>query len=151
MSKAQTLKITGRMTLANALRLLIEDGVLDQVLAEKLYKDRKLDSSNLHPLVVIGEQKWKNLKSPNNILTVEWLSQWLAVQSGLDYYTIDPLKLDVGDAAQIISKSFAERLKIMPISIKNGEAVIATSEPFNTDWMPDLERVLKMKIRLVMA
>jgi len=151
MSKAQTLKITGRMTLANALRLLIEDGVLDQVLAEKLYKDRKLDSSNLHPLVVIGEQKWKNLKSPNNILTVEWLSQWLAVQSGLDYYTIDPLKLDVGDAAQIISKSFAERLKIMPISVKNGEAVIATSEPFNTDWMPDLERVLKMKIRLVMA
>ncbi len=151
MSKAQTLKITGRMTLANALRLLIEDGVLDQMLAEKLYKDRKLDSSNLHPLVVIGEQKWKNLKSPNNVLTVEWLSQWLAVQSGLDYYTIDPLKLDVGDAAQIISKSFAERLKIMPISVKNGEAVIATSEPLNTDWMPDLERVLKMKIRLVMA
>lgn len=151
MTKSQISKFTGRITLAQVLRMLIEDGVLDKIQAEKLYKDRKLDSSNLHPLVVIGEQKWKSLKSPHNILTIEWLSQWLATQSGLDYYTIDPLKLDFGDAAQIISKSYAERLKIMPISVKNGEAVIATSEPFNTDWVIDLERVLKMKIKLVMA
>jgi general secretion pathway protein E len=39
----------------------------------------------------------------------------------------------------------------MPISVKNGEAIIATSEPFNTDWIADLERMLKMKIKLVMA
>jgi general secretion pathway protein E len=39
----------------------------------------------------------------------------------------------------------------MPISIKNGEALIATSEPFNIDWVADLERVLKMKIKLVAA
>lgn len=151
MTKSQTAKFNGRITLAHALRMLVEDGVLDKIQAEKLYKDRKLDSSNLHPLVVIGEQKWKNLKAPHNTLTIEWLSQWLATQSDLDYYTIDPLKLDFGDAAQIISKSYAERLKIMPISVKNGEALIATSEPFNTDWVLDLERVLKMKIRLVMA
>jgi general secretion pathway protein E len=151
MSKAQTLKPVGRITLANALRMLINDGVLDNVQAEKLYKDRKLDSSNLHPLVVIGEQKWKNLKAPHNSISIEWLSSWLAAQSGLDYYHIDPVNLDFGDAAQIISKSYAERLKIMPISVKNGEAIIATSEPFNTDWVVDLERVLKMKIKLVMA
>lgn len=151
MSKASAPKINGRFTLAHALRMLIEDGVLDQTQAKKLYEDRKLDSSNLHPLVVIAEQKWKNLKAPNNLLTVEWLSQWVAIQSDLDYYNIDPLKLDFGDAAQIISKSYAERLKIMPISVKNGEALIATSEPFNIDWIADLERVLKMKIKLVMA
>ncbi|HSG92506.1 MAG TPA: GspE/PulE family protein, partial [Methylotenera sp.] len=43
------------------------------------------------------------------------------------------------------------RLKIMPISIKNGEVIIATSEPFNTDWVSDLERMLKMKIKLVVS
>ena len=151
MSKAPSSKPVGRITLADALRMLINDGVLDNIQAEKLYKDRKLDTSNLHPIVVIGEQKWKSLITPHNIMTVEWLSAWLAVQAGLDYYPIDPLKLDFGDAAQIISKSFAERLKIMPISVKNGEVVIATTEPFNTDWVADLERVLKMKIKLVMA
>lgn len=151
MSKAPSPKPVGRINLADALRMLINDEVLDKTQAEKLYKDRKLDSSNLHPLVVIGEQKWKHLKPPHNSLTVAWLSSWLAGQAGLDYHHIDPLKLDFGDAAQIISQSYAERLKIMPISVKNGQAVIATTEPFNTDWVTDLERVLKMKIKLVMA
>lgn len=152
MSKATTLiKPIGRIKLGDVLRMLINDGVLEKAQAEKLYKDRRLDSSNLHPLVVIGEQKWKSFKPPHNAITLEWLSSWLAAQAGLDYYHIDPLKLDFGDAAQIVSKAYAERLKIMPISVKNGEAVIATSEPFNTDWIADLERVLKMKIKLVMA
>lgn len=152
MSKATTLtKPTGRMTLGDVLRMLVNDGILEKTQAEKLYKDRKLDSSNLHPLIVIGEQKWKNLKTPHNAITVEWLSSWLANRAGLDYYHIDPLKLDFGVAAQLVSQGYAERLKIMPISVKNGEAVIATTEPFSTDWITDLERVLEMKIKLVVA
>ncbi|MDP3088222.1 MAG: GspE/PulE family protein [Methylotenera sp.] len=152
MSKPATLSNpTGRLTLGDVLRMLVNDGMLDKFQAEKLYKDRKLDSSNLHPLVVVGEQKWKSLKPPYKAITVEGLSAWLAEHAGLDYYHIDPLKLDFGSAAKIISQGYAERLKIMPISVKNGEAIIATTEPFSTDWIADLERVLKMKIKLVMA
>lgn len=152
MNKATSLvRPAGRITLGDILRMLINDGIIDKIQAEKLYKDRRMDSSNLHPLVVIAEQKWKNLNAPNNVMTVEWLSKWLAAHAGLDYYHIDPLKLDFGDVSQIVSKGYAERLKIMPVSVKNGEALIATSEPFNTDWIADLERVLKMKIRLVVA
>ncbi|PKO47342.1 MAG: type II secretion system protein E [Betaproteobacteria bacterium HGW-Betaproteobacteria-22] len=152
MNKPTTLsKPTGRLTLGDTLRMLVSDGIADKLQAEKLYKDRKLDSSKLHPLVVIAEQKWKNLKTPHNVMTVEWLSSWLANRAGIDYYHIDPLKLDFSAAAQIVSKGYAERLKIMPIALKNGEAVIATTEPFNTDWIEDLERVLQMKIKLVFA
>ncbi|PKO50567.1 MAG: type II secretion system protein E, partial [Betaproteobacteria bacterium HGW-Betaproteobacteria-20] len=142
---------TGRLTLGNVLRMLVNDGMLDKIQAEKLYKDRKLDSSNLHPLVVVGEQKWKNLRPPHKAINVETLSTWLAERADLDYYHIDPLKLDFGSAAKIVSQAYAERLRIMPISVKNGEAVIATTEPFSTDWIADLERVLKMKIKLVVA
>ncbi|MEQ1487864.1 MAG: GspE/PulE family protein [Methylotenera sp.] len=142
---------SGRLTLGDVLRMLVNDGMLDKVEAEKLYKDRKLDSSNLHPLVVVGEQKWKNLKPPHKAFSVEALSTWLAERAGLEFYHIDPLKLDFGSAAKIVAQAYAERLKIMPISVKNGEAVIATTEPFSTDWIADLERVLKMKIKLVMA
>ena len=142
---------SGRLSLGDTLRMLVSDGMVDKAHAEKLYKDRKLDSSNLHPLVVIGEQKWKSLKAPQKSITVEMLSTWLAERSGLEYYHIDPLKLDFGSAAKIVSQGYAERLKIMPISVKNGEAVIATTEPFSIDWIADLERVLKMKIKLVMA
>ncbi|MEQ1768166.1 MAG: type II/IV secretion system protein, partial [Methylotenera sp.] len=86
----------GRLTLGDTLRMLVSDGIVDKAHAEKLYKDRKLDSSNLHPLVVVGEQKWKSLKAPQKPITVEMLSNWLAERSGLDFYHIDPLKLDFG-------------------------------------------------------
>lgn len=152
MGKATILKKpAGHLTLGDVLRMLVNDGMLDKAHAEKLYKDRKFDSSNLHPLVVIGEQKWKNLSPPHNAITVEWLSSWLAKHAGLDYYHIDPLKLDFGAAAQVMSKGYAERLKIMPVAVKNGEATIATTEPFHTDWVEDLERVLQMKVKLVVG
>jgi general secretion pathway protein E len=152
MSKAASLtNPTGRLTLGGVLHMLVQDGILHKLQAENLYKDRKLDSSNLHPLVVIGSQQWKSLKSPHQAISVDELSAWLALHAGLDYYHIDPLKLDFGAAAQIVSKGYAERLKIMPISAINGEAIIATTEPFSTDWIADLERVLKMQVKLVVA
>ncbi len=140
-----------KLHLGDVLRMLVNDGKLDKAVAEKLYKDRKMDSSSLHPLVVVGEQKWKDLLPPHKTLSVEHLTEWLAKHAGMEYYQIDPLKLDFTSAAQIVSKAYAQRLKIMPIAIKSGEATVATAEPFQTDWIPDLERVLGMKIRLVMV
>jgi general secretion pathway protein E len=152
MSKVATLSNhTGRLSLGDALRMLVNDGIVDKIQAEKLYKDRKLDSSNLHPLVVIGEQKWKTLKAPHKNITVEMLTSWLASRAGVEYYHIDPLKMDFGGAAKLVSQGYAERLKILPISAKNGEATFATTEPYSKEWIPDLERVLNMKIKLVVA
>jgi general secretion pathway protein E len=141
----------GKLTLGDVLRLLVNDGLVEKDQAEKLYKDRKLDSSNLHPLIVIAEQKWEDLRTPGKKLTTEGLTIWLAARAGIEYYHIDPLKLDVGSVAQVVSKAYAERLKIMPIKSVNGEVTIATAEPFVREWIPDLERVLRMKIKLVMA
>ncbi len=146
-----TAQLTGKLSLGDILRLLVNDGMVDKQHAEKLYKDRKLDSSNVHPLVVIGEQKWKDLKTPHKQLSLELLTTWLAKHAGIDYYHIDPLKLDFSSAAQIISKAYAERLKIMPVSVTNNVATVATAEPFQRDWIPDLERILRMKIELVMV
>jgi general secretion pathway protein E len=140
-----------KLSLGELLRMLVNDHRIDKVAAEKLYKDRKLDSTKLHPIVVVGEQKWKDLKAPHKLMTADMLSRWLAEQVKLEFYHIDPLKLDFTSAAQVVSKAYAERLKIMPISIKNGEATVATADPLHTDWIPDLERILGMRIKLVMA
>ena len=149
--ETQAKSTQGRLSLGDILRLLVNDGLIDKIQAEKLYKDRKMDSTNLHPLVVVAEQNWKDLRSTNKTITVENLSMWLASKAGLEYFHVDPLKLDYGSITQIVSKAYAERLKIMPVKVANGEATIATAEPFVTEWIPDLERVLKMKIKLVVA
>ncbi|MFA6178267.1 MAG: GspE/PulE family protein, partial [Candidatus Methylopumilus sp.] len=83
--------------------------------------------------------------------TVEGLTEWLAARAGFEYYHVDPLKLDFGSITQIISKAYAERLKIMPVKVGANEAIIATADPYHNDWVPDLERILKMKIKLVVA
>lgn len=144
-------KAKGKLNLGDVLRMLVNDHRLDKSQAERLYKDRKLDSSNLHPVIIIGEQKWKDMRPPHRLLSVDYLSRWLAEQAELDYYHIDPLKLDFTSAAQMVSKAYAERLKIMPIAIKGSEATIATAEPYQTEWVPDLERILGKNIKLVIA
>lgn len=146
-----TVKSKAKLSLGDVLRMLVNDGRLDKHEAERLYKDRKLDSSNLHPIIIIGEQKWKDLRAPHKVMNADFLSRWLASQSGLDFYHIDPLKLDFTTAAQLVSKAYAERLRIMPIAAKGGEAIIATADPYHTEWIPDLERILGMSIKLVVA
>lgn len=150
-TRSASSKITSKLTLGEVLRMLVNDGRIDKEHAEKLYKDRKKDSSNLHPIVIIADQKWKDLKPPHKVFSVEQLSHFIAHQAKVDFYHIDPLKLDFSSAAQVMSKAYAERLKIMPIAIKGDVATIATADPFHTDWITDLERVLNLKIKLVMA
>jgi general secretion pathway protein E len=140
-----------KLSLGEFLRMLVNAGKIDKEQAEKLYKDRKLDSSNLHPIIIIGEQKWKDLQSPHKLMNADFLSRWLASESGLNYFHIDPLKLDFTSASQVVSKAYAQRLKIMPISIKGDEAIVATADPYHIDWIPDLERILGMRIKLVVA
>ena len=140
-----------KLSLGEFLRMLVNAGKIDKHQAEKLYKDRKLDSSNLHPIIIVGEQKWKDLEPQNKVMNADFLSRWLAAESGHDYFHIDPLKLDFTSASQMVSRAYAQRLKIMPISIKGNEAIVATADPYHTDWIPDLERILGMRIRLVVS
>lgn len=150
-TRSHTPKVSSKLNLGEVLRMLVNDGHIDKVQAEKLYKDRKKDSSNLHPIVVIAEQKWKDLKPPHKALSVEQLSHFIARHANIDFYHIDPLKLDFSSAAQVMSKAYAERLKIMPISIKGDTVTVATADPFHIEWITELERVLNLKIKLVMA
>ncbi len=139
-----------KLHLPDLLRLLVGNGHVEKASAEKLHKDRKRDTSNIHPIVIVAEQKWSDAKDNNKLLTIEWLTQFVAEQAEVDYYQIDPIKLDFTAASQIVSKAYAERLRIMPIAIKGDIATVATADPFNRDWVPDLERILKLRIQVVM-
>ncbi|MBI5439521.1 MAG: type II/IV secretion system protein [Nitrosomonadales bacterium] len=140
-----------KLTLDELLHLLLQDGMVSPEEAGKLSRNRKSDHSNVHPLVVIGEQKWRSLLPPFKPLGVEFLTEWLAARIGMPYFHIDPLQLNFSGIANVVSKSYAERLKIMPVKIGAGEVTVATAEPFLTDWVAELERILNLKIRLVLA
>lgn len=140
-----------KITIGEILRLLVHDGMVPKEEAELLYHDQRQVNSSMHPLVILGNQKWKSMRSPHRALTVEMLTEWLAAKVGLEYFHIDPLQLNFGAIASVVSKAYADRLKIMPVKISGNQVTIATAEPYMTDWVRDLERIINIRIVLVLA
>jgi general secretion pathway protein E len=140
-----------KITVGEILRYLVQDGMVLKEEAEKLYQDHKHGRSSLHPLVILGEQKWKSLRSPHKQLTTEMLTEWLAEKVGIPYFHIDPLQLNFGSIANVVSKAYADRLKIMPVKVSGHEVTIASAEPFLTDWIVELERMVNIHIVPVLA
>ncbi len=84
-------------------------------------------------------------------LDIEMLAQWLATRAGLQYLRIDPLRVDVGKVADTMSAVYAERHKVLPVQVTPSEIVVATSEPFVTDWIAEVERQARRSVRRVVA
>jgi len=140
-----------RLTLGEVLHALVTDGLVPKAETEKLLADRRLRRADHHPLVVIADQKWRSAKPPQKLLTLEWLTEWLSGQTGLEYLHIDPLKINFSAVTEVMSSHYAARFKILPVQVNTREVVIATSEPYVKEWERELKPILKLDIRRVLA
>ena len=84
-------------------------------------------------------------------LDTEALTEWLAGRCGLAYMRIDPLKVDVGRVSDVMSISYAERRRALPLQLGAHEVTIATCEPFDTAWVAEIEGHMRKAIKLVLA
>jgi general secretion pathway protein E len=141
----------GRLTLAQVLDWLVEDGLVAAEPAEKLKQERRYFRGATHPLVVIADQKWKQARPPHRPLALEPLTEWLAKRCGLEYLHIDPLKVDFAAVTDLMSSAYATRFRILPVGVTTREAVIATAEPLDREWERELGQILKLEIRRVLA
>ena len=140
-----------RLTLSEVLQALVADGLVPRADADRLIADRRLHRGDHHPLVVIADQKWRSAKPPNRVLGLETLTEWLAGQTGMEYFHIDPLKINFSAITEVMSSAYAARFKILPVGVNTKEAVIATSEPYVKDWERELRQMLRLEIRRVLA
>src|SRR5262245_55290168 len=140
-----------RLTLSEVLQALVAEGLVPKAEAEKLIADRRLHRGDHHPLAVIADQKWRSAKPPHKLLGIEWLTEWLAGQTGMEYFHIDPLKINFSAVTDVMSSAYAARFKILPVSANTKEAVVATSEPYVKDWEKELKQILRLEIRRVLA
>jgi general secretion pathway protein E len=140
-----------RLSLAEVAQALVADGLVPKADADKLVADRRLHRADHHPLVVIADQKWRSAKPPHKILSLEWLTQWLAEKTGMEYYHIDPLKINFSAVTEVMSNHYAARFRILPVEVTTKEAVVATGEPYVKEWEKELKPILKLDIRRVIA
>ncbi|WP_150430816.1 GspE/PulE family protein [Dechloromonas sp. CZR5] len=140
-----------RLTLAEVVDWMVEDGLIGREAADALKSERRLHGGKIHPLIVIADQKWRSAKLPTQLLNLENLTEWLAGRTGLDYLHIDPLKIDFTGVAEVMSSAYAARFGILPVQVTTREVVIATAEPFVREWVVELQHILRKEIRRVMA
>src|SRR5262249_44992210 len=92
-----------RLTLSEVLQAMVADGLVPRAEADKLVADRRLHRADHHPLVVIADQKWRMPKPPQRVMGVEWLTEWLAKQTGMEYFHIHTPKNKISPVTQVKS------------------------------------------------
>lgn len=140
-----------RLTLAELMQALVDDGVVELQTAEQFMIGKRYWRGTMHPLAVIAEQRWKSVKNPHQVLDIDTLSEWLARWSGLEYFHIDPLKVDFAAVTEVVSNAYATRFGILPVQVRSNEVVIATTEPFLKEWQREIEAITRKSVRRVIA
>ncbi|HSN32824.1 MAG TPA: GspE/PulE family protein [Ideonella sp.] len=103
-----------------------------------------------HPLVRLGNAGLVHAGS-GQPLDAEALTEWLAKRVKLPYLRIDPLKVDVGRVGEVMSINYAEARRALPLVVGAAEVTIATAEPLDLRWLPEIEAHTRRKVKLVVA
>ena len=109
------------------------------------------DRKSLHPLEILANRQWSNKSKPEQLLTLDVLTDWLAEQSGQKRYHFDPLKMDVAACTSIVSYAYASRFNILPVKVTDNEVLIAVTDPYNLEWIEELDRIVNKPISTVLA
>jgi len=137
------------------------EGILEQLVSQDMVEQEKAsmiaslvsaqDRKSLHPLEIIASRQWTNKASPEQILSLNVLTDWLAAESGQTRYHFDPLKMDVASCTSIVSYAYASRFRILPVKVTDSEVVIAVTDPWNMEWREELDRIVNKPISTVLA
>ena len=141
---------TGRLDWRPLLGWLREDGVISDDDARKTAGRFNAGASAQHPLVRLAGAGMVR-KGTTKPLDTEALTEWLAGRLRLPYVRIDPLKVDVGRVAEVMSINYAERRLALPLQFGLHEVTIATCEPLDVAWVAEIEAHTRKTVKLVIV
>jgi general secretion pathway protein E len=134
---------------------LLADGIVEKSTVKPHFAQAqgilKNAVGSMHPLTAVAQCKIVSAQPPHRLLTLDVLSEWCAGKVGLPWLRIDPLKIDFTRVADVMSASYAARFNILPIELKPDALVVATSDPFHTEWQHEIARISRRRIDLVIA
>jgi general secretion pathway protein E len=140
----------GKLNWRDMLAWLREDKLITSEEAERIFQRCAATSSSQHPLVRLANVN-VHRATDGKLLDLDTLCEWLAKRAALPFLRIDPLRVDVGKVADVMSITYAERRMALPVSVGAYEVTVATCEPFDTDWVAEIERHTGKVVKLVVA
>jgi len=134
---------------------LLADGIVEKSTVKPHFAQAqgilKNAVGSMHPLTAIAQCKIVSSKAPHKLLTLDVLSEWAAAKVGIPFLRIDPLKIDFTKVADVMSASYAARFNILPVELKGDALVVATADPYRTEWQDEIGRISRRRIELVLA
>ena len=134
---------------------LLADGLLEKAEVKAQFTQAqgilKNAEAGMHPLTAVAQAKLKSAFPPHKVITLDWLTEWMAGKVKLPFYRIDPLKIDFTKVADVMSASYASRFQILPIELTQTDLVVATANPFISEWEMEIARISRKNIKLVIA
>ena len=134
---------------------LMEDGIVKKEDAKVAFNHarglQKNGPAGMHALTAIAQAKLYSAIKPQQLLTLDYLTEWAAKKAGLPFYRIDPLKIDFTKVADIMTSTYATRFNILPVDANNNTVTIATTDPYDNQWLSEITRLTKKEIQLVLA
>jgi general secretion pathway protein E len=134
---------------------LLADGMIRKTEVKDLYAQSQAILKNatgtMHPLCAVAHGKLLSAKPPHKLLTLDALCEWLAARAELPFTRIDPLKIDFTKVADVMSASYAARFNILPIELTADTLVVATADPYSTEWEAEIAKISRRVIRRVIA
>ena len=110
-------------------------------------KSNKLDQN---PLLAI------NASLPTHVVTeksipLDDLCEWFAGAVNLDFFLIDPLKIDIASVTNIVSSDYAKKNGFLIVKNLPEVVTIAVKNPFDLSWKESLEKLLRKEIQFVIS
>ncbi len=140
-----------KLTLKEVLEWLVHDGRVAREDAARLLNDHARARGGRHPVTLIAEARLRSAVPPNAPLNAEALTAWLSARLQIPFFHIDPLKIDLRAATDVMSSEYAQRRGILPVGATGKEVTIATCEPFMRAWEKELEEMLRVSVKRVIA
>jgi general secretion pathway protein E len=132
------------------LEWLQDDGHISPAARVQLAQRLSAGDSTLPALVRVAGANLMDVRGGAPI-DMDWLMSWLAQRSGLALLRIDPLKVDVARVTEVMSLSYAERRKVLPVQVGLTEVTVATCEPYQTDWIAEIVSHTRKQVKRVLA
>jgi len=144
-----------RIGLDEVVEALLAEGLAPAEEARRLVEGRRFSTTDVHPLVLVAREKWRAPEGDHpqagKPLLLEYLCEWFAKRCELRYMHIDPLRINFSNVTDVMSAAYAERYRILPVSLVGREATIATAEPFMREWEREIAHIMQLNITRVFA
>ncbi|MDQ1348833.1 MAG: ral secretion pathway protein [Acidobacteriota bacterium] len=100
---------------------------------------------------LISSLRYPNLRDPKVTIGEQEIAQAIAADANLESVQIDTLALDADLIESKISRPFARRHRMIPLSMINGRLKVACANPFDIEGIDAFRRIAGRDLQLVVA